>query len=98
MTLPLVVEPEAAAEFEEAVQWYEGRSPGLGLEFSRTVRATLAQIERAPLHFPDVGRGTRMAVMRHFPYAAYFVVEADRVSVLAIFHHRRDPMRRELRR
>ena len=78
--------------------WYEGRSPGLGLEFARLMRATLAQIERAPLRFPDVGRGTRRAVMRRFPYAAYFVVEADRVSVLAIFHHRRDPARWQARR
>ena len=40
MSLPLVVEPEAAAELEEAVQWYEARSVGLGLELARIVRAT----------------------------------------------------------
>jgi plasmid stabilization system protein ParE len=97
-SLPLVVEPEAAAELDEAVQWYEGRSPGLGLELARLVRATLALIERTPLQFPDVDRGTRRAVVRRFPYAVYFVVEPDRVSVLAIFHHRRDPARWQSRR
>ena len=98
MSLPLVVEPEAAAELEEAVQWYEGRSVGLGLELARLVRATFSAIERTPLQFPEVERGIRRAVMRRFPYAAYFIVDPDRIAVIAIFHHRRDPARWQSRR
>lgn len=98
VTLPLVVEPEAAAEIEEAVRWYEARVPGLGVEFVNVLRTTLEQVERAPLQFRDVGRGIRVAVLRRFPYAAYFVVDTDIVSVLAVFHHRRDPVRWQSRR
>lgn len=98
MSLPLVVEPEAAAEIEEAVQWYEGRSVGLGLELARLVRATFSVIERTPLQFPEVERGIRRAVMRRFPYAVYFIVDPDRIAVIAIFHHRRDPARWQSRR
>lgn len=88
---PLVVEPEAAAELDEAVQWYEGRSAGLGLEFARMVRATFAAIERSPQQFPEAVPGIHRAVMRRFPYAVYFLIDVDRIAVTAVFHHRRDP-------
>ena len=93
MTRPLVVEPEAAAELEEAGQWYEGRSAGLGLEFARLIRSTFAAIERSPLQFPEAAPGVRRVVMRRFPYAVYFLVDRDRIAVTAVFHHRRDPAR-----
>jgi len=95
---PLVIEPEAAAELEDAVQWYESRRAGLGLEFARVVRVALAAVEREPLHFPEAEPGIRYAVLRRFPYASYFVLDAERVAVIAIFHHRRDPAQWQARR
>jgi len=95
---PLVVEAEAAAELEDAVQWYERRSVGLGLEFARRIRAVLAVIERAPMQFPEAAPGIRRALVRRFPYAVYFLVDPDRIAVTAIFHHRRDPARWQSRR
>jgi plasmid stabilization system protein ParE len=98
VTRPLVLEPEAAAELEEAVEWYERRSVGLGLEFARLIRAVLAATERAPMQFPEAVPGIRRAVVRRFPYAVYFFVDPDRIAVTAIFHHRRDPARWQLLR
>ncbi len=98
MTLPLVVSPEAAAEVEEAVGWYETRSLGLGTEFARVVRATFAVIERTPFQFPEAALGIRRAVMRRFPYAAYFAIEPNSIAVLAVFHHRRHPAHWRARR
>lgn len=36
---PFRIEPEASAELEDAVVWYEGRRPGLGVEFLQAVDA-----------------------------------------------------------
>jgi plasmid stabilization system protein ParE len=33
----------------------------------------------------------RRALTRRFPYAIYFVIDEDRVSVLRILHQARDP-------
>ncbi|MEO7966525.1 MAG: type II toxin-antitoxin system RelE/ParE family toxin [Gemmatimonadaceae bacterium] len=74
----LVVDPEAAAELEEAVQWYERRNVGLGLEFARVIRAVFALVERTPLQFPEAMPGIRRAVVRRFPYSGYFTVGPDR--------------------
>ncbi len=93
MTPALVIEPEAQAEFAEAIQWYDARSPGLGAEFARTISAALADIEREPLRFPLVSNNIRRAVLRRFPFSIYFITDPQRISVIAIFHGRRDPTR-----
>lgn len=98
MTRALVVEPEAAAELEDAVLWYERRSPGLGMEFARLVRAVLYEIERTPQQFAEVEPGIRRAIMRRFPFAIFFLLEPERIAVIAIFHHRREPRTRATRR
>ncbi len=43
--------PDAEAEFDHAVDYYEDRRAGLGLEFAREVYATIARIIR----FPNAG-------------------------------------------
>jgi hypothetical protein len=45
-------EPEAAAELEDAVVWYDTQRPGLGLEFVQAVDVALERIAR----WPEIGR------------------------------------------
>jgi toxin ParE1/3/4 len=44
----LVVLPEAETEMAEAYDWYEARSPGLGLDFLLSVDAVLQAGMRNP--------------------------------------------------
>jgi plasmid stabilization system protein ParE len=94
----LLVEPEAEAELDEAFTWYEGRTAGLGSEFLRAVRAAFALIRRNPEQFPRVPDDIRRALVRRFPYAVYYVVEPDHVSVFAVIRTRQHPRRRQSRR
>jgi toxin ParE1/3/4 len=91
VTLVVAVEPEAALELADAIAWYESRRRGLGLEFARVVRAGFAALERTPELGPVVHNQIRQVVLRRFPYALYYVVEPDRIAVLAVFHTRRNP-------
>ena len=45
-------EPEASAELENAIVWYEGQRAGLGLEFVQAIDAALERIAR----WPEIGR------------------------------------------
>ena len=45
-------EPEASAELEDAVVWYDGQRAGLGLEFVQAVDVALERIAR----WPEIGR------------------------------------------
>jgi toxin ParE1/3/4 len=98
VTLVLDVETEAAAELEEAIDWYESRRRGLGLEFARVVRAAFAALERTPELGPLVHGRIRQVVLRRFPYAIYYVLEGDRIAVVAVIHGSRNPKRWRSRR
>jgi hypothetical protein len=70
---PFRTELEASAELEKAAVWYEGRRPGLGLEFLEAVDATLERIARWPQaarRVPRVAadRPARKAPVSNFPY------------------------------
>lgn len=91
MTPRLLFRPQARAELLGAQAWYEQHVPGLGAEFALAVAAATVGVVRFPLAYPVVHGEVRKAVLRRFPYALLYVVEAEAVVVLACYHHRRDP-------
>jgi plasmid stabilization system protein ParE len=97
MTSRLVVHSAAEADIADAALWYEARATGLGADFVRAVDVALAEIQRMPERFPVVHQQCRRALLRRFPYAVYFVPSADRISVVACMHARRDPRQWEER-
>lgn len=94
----LVVEPEAAKELDEAVAWYVARGQGLGRSLTAAVRLTFEAIEANPDRFSRVRDEIRRAVVPKFPYSVFYVVESDRIAIIAIMHSRRDPRRWQTRR
>ena len=93
MTVRLVVASEVEREIAEAADWYERRSPGLGLDFLRAAEVCLGTIRVAPARFPQVRGEARRALLRRYPYAMFYRVQGDVVQVLACLHTRRDPHR-----
>lgn len=92
MKYAVTIRPEAAREVQEAFDWYEEQSDGLGREFLRAADACLAGIQRNPFSFPIAHQQMRRALLRKFPYALFYLVESDKVVVLACFHIKRDPI------
>ena len=91
---PVIFTLPARAELIEAQDWYENESPGLGRRFRTAVDAVIQRMSATPRQFPVVYRSIRRALLRRFPYALMFVIEADgTLTVIACFHGSRDPMR-----
>ena len=93
MSRKLIIRPEAEADLTEAFEWYETRVTGLGLEFIRTVDSLFNSIIRNPQAYPVVYKTARRALTRKFPYEVLFMVDTDRVIIVAVFHARRSPQR-----
>ena len=91
MSCTTQIQPEAQAEIQEAYQWYEEKSAGLGAEFVRAVDACLSAIEGNPLAYALVHQQVRRALLRRFPYGIFYLVEDDTIVVIACFHGSRDP-------
>jgi putative addiction module component (TIGR02574 family) len=67
------------------------RLEGLGAEFVRCVDSCVELIRRHPEMGPVIHRQVRRAVIRRFPYSIMYLIDADVVVVIAIFHTARDP-------
>ena len=91
---PLILTRPARAELIDAQDWYENEAPGLGRRFRAAVDAVVQRMSATPRQFPVIHKNVRRALLRRFPYALMFVVEADdTLTVIACFHGSRDPAR-----
>jgi plasmid stabilization system protein ParE len=90
--------PQVETDVQNGRSWYEKKAPGLGEEFLRVVYTCSQELSRNPAMYPRVHGEFRRRLLRRFPYAIYFRVEADHVIVFGLFHCARDPrrLRREL--
>lgn len=92
MTHRVVFRRAARQEFEEAAVWYNERRVGLGLDFRSEIERALQAAVESPNRYPQVHRHVRCIRVRRFPYSIFFLVEPNRLVVLAVFHVRRDPL------
>ena len=92
MTAPTLL-PAAEAEVVEAMDWYEHRSAGLGLEFVAALQSAFQTVGESPERCPVwmVNRRYRRVILRRFPYALYFHVREARPEIVAEAHCSRRP-------
>jgi len=81
----------AQAEFDDAADWYERRRAGRGAIFTAAIRQIITKIAAAPDAYPEVYGDVREAGVQGFPYAVYYRIEPNQITVLAVFHSSRDP-------
>jgi len=86
-----IFRPAAAADVEDAWQWYEARREGLGDEFLDVVQATLESITAHPASAPVVHRDVRRQLLRRFPFGLFYRIVEGQVVVVACFHAKRSP-------
>ena len=91
MKYRLVIQPEAQSDLDEAYRRYEEQRSGLGRAFMDCVEAVFDRICERPLLHAVVYRTVRQTLVRRFPYVVCYVLEGDRVDVVAVFHGHRDP-------
>lgn len=87
----LLIRPEAQADLDEAYHWYEQQREGLGSDFLLCVEEGLEKIRRSPESYPLVHKELRRMLIRRFPYGLFYLVEGERIVLVAAFHARRDP-------
>ena len=81
----------ANLELNEAAQYYESESPGLGQAFITAVERCTDEI----IQYPEAGlvvRGSiRRRLIRRFPYAVLYRVKPTEVRILAVMNLKRRP-------
>lgn len=88
---PITILHEAEIELWEAVQFYESRCAGLGLDFEGEVKTAVDAIRQSPGRWPLQKDGTRRYLTHRFPYFVIYLVHEGHVWIIAFAHCRRKP-------
>ena len=87
----LIYHPDAEAELNESVQFYELRLPHLGEQNLDAFESAIREIQNSPRQWRVVESDVRLYLLPKFPYAIYFRVCPDQIRILAVKHHSRHP-------
>lgn len=87
----VIVRPEAEEDLKEAFSWYEDNRTGLGYDFLLQVDAGINFIRRNPDIHPVEYKGARKHLIKRFPYKIIYLIENEKIIVLAVIHGKRSP-------
>ncbi|MCB0477423.1 MAG: type II toxin-antitoxin system RelE/ParE family toxin [Crocinitomicaceae bacterium] len=88
--LQIQIEEIAIKEIQDAFEWYEMQSKGLGNKFRIALQDSFDQIQKSPNGFKKY-RFHRQCPMKDFPYVILYEISGDTLFVDAVFHTKRDP-------
>jgi len=84
--------PIARLEFDEAVDYFEEKRSGLGIDFTDAVRDVLDSVSTSPLMYRKLYRDVRAVSVNGFPYQIFYrILDDDSIEVLSVFQVRRNP-------
>jgi toxin ParE1/3/4 len=84
--------PEAQAELDAAIAYYEERRSGLGLDLQAEVQAAVDLIQRNPQLCPlHKDTAYRKRVLNRFPYTVFYLDREDSTWIMAVAHQKRKP-------
>lgn len=83
--------PEAAAEFDEAFDYYEDCQLGLGQQLAQEVEAAIQLVQDYPLAWAMVDGSVRRMLIRRFPFGLLYSVNQDEIFILAVMRLNREP-------
>ena len=85
------VHEAAEAELNEAADFYDLESPGLGTVFIDEVQRAIASIARFPDASPLIQGRLRRRPLIKFPYSLVHSVRPTEIRILAVGHQKRRP-------
>lgn len=86
----------ARIEFQEAAEWYETRSEGLGERFRELINKKIEFIKEHPERYPKRKSNFREMALRTFPFIIIytFYKKEGIIIINAIFHTSRNPRKK----
>ena len=81
----------ANIELDEALRYYDYQLTGLGFRVFQEVDAAIERIRFMPEAWTKIGKRTRRCMLKNFPYALFYIAEADEILITAVAHLHRNP-------
>jgi plasmid stabilization system protein ParE len=91
MTRLFSIHESAEAEINEAADFYDLESPGLGTVFIDEIEGAFEHISRFPEATSLIQSRVRRKLIVKFPYSLIFSVRPNEIRILAVAHQKRRP-------
>ena len=82
---------EAQLEFDEAIEYYDNESTGLGNAFLEEVLNTIDRITKFPEAWHPLSGNIRRCQTRRFPFGVIYIKIENLILVISISHLHRKP-------
>lgn len=89
--IPVVFDPDAQAEFLEAVRYYEDCQTGLGRRFKFSVEEAVQSIAKTPFRYRVLHAPFRRYLLPKFPYSIIYCIGPENILIIAVAHTKRKP-------
>jgi plasmid stabilization system protein ParE len=93
MTYVVDFSPLARLELLQAEEWYSQENIQKADAFFADVARTEQFLQNNPYLYAKVEGEIRRAVLKRFPYALFYTVDNETVTVLSCFHQSREPLK-----
>jgi plasmid stabilization system protein ParE len=87
----------AQYELDEAYDWYEAQSKGLGGQLVEETRLAVRRVAVFSESCQEIAPGIRRCLIRRFPYALIYRTTGEELVILAVMHQHRKPRDWQLR-
>jgi toxin ParE1/3/4 len=87
----VLLHPDAERELWHAIDFYESILAGLGLDCEAEIRHAFAAIEEFPETCPQRSYGTRVKLLKRFPFAIYYLEAPEMIWMIALAPTSRKP-------
>ena len=92
MNRPISIHEAAENELNDAADFYDLESPGLGETFINEIHKAIDLIVHFPEASPLIRGRIRRKVLIKFPYALIYSLRATEIRILAVAHQKRRPV------
>jgi plasmid stabilization system protein ParE len=92
MNRPISIHETTENELNDAADFYDLESPGLGEAFINEIHKAIDLIARFPEASLIIRGRIRRKVLIKFPYALIYSLRATEIRILAIAHQKRRPI------
>jgi plasmid stabilization system protein ParE len=85
------IHESAEAELNEAADFYDRVSIGLGAKFIEEIERAIGSIKQFPEASPLIRDRVRKKTLKRFPYSLIYSIRPGEIRILAVAHQKRRP-------
>ena len=87
------IDKDALQDIQNATDWYNEASKGLGTRFQKQVKAQINTLSKSPLAYSIRYSTVRCMLIKKFPFLVHFTADEKTllVKVFGVFHTSRNP-------